>query len=325
MTPPLTAADVKAALRRRHPAYDPRLSGVGRWTTICEWQNIDLLALDAWRPGEVIGYEVKVSRSDYRSELLDPTKRQAAVAMCTRFYFAVPAGLLTPEERAWEEPKWSPEDFVRQRCTNPKCWMRREARGYMRNMPKPRGPILRGTEREGVSVDLGSIVDRGVHPHGGTYTHHLQLRGCCVVCKGRGTTERCRAEEISPMLWVPKDVGLISVGPRGCAVLREAPKRTVTEPIIPWPYLGYRREDGPPTRSRMKPEDISRLERQAINSFARWVSARPDPRHLGRRNTDISDGAVEARLLDEAPAPEPETELDVDVEEPPPEPRAWIG
>ena len=56
-----TARDIKDALRLRHPAYEPGFAGVGRWTTIEEWERIDLLALDAWRSAQVIGYEVKVS------------------------------------------------------------------------------------------------------------------------------------------------------------------------------------------------------------------------------------------------------------------------
>jgi hypothetical protein len=312
----MTAEDVIAALRKRHPAFDPQLAGVGRWTTIREWQNIDLLALDAWRAGDVIGYEVKVSRSDMRSELLDPSKRARAVAMCTRFYFAVPAGMLTPAEREWQEPEWSPEDFVRAKCTNPGCTAKIVPRGWHRSSPKPRGAKLRGTPREGVSVRLGYVTERGEHPAGGTYSHTIAVEACCAVCKGYGTTAKSRVEEVAPTLWVPRDVGLVAVGPRGCAVLREAPRRTVTEPIIPWPYLGYAREDGPTPRRSTPPKDRSRLERQAINTFARWVSARPDPRHSRRATDASSDGARSARLLETT-----EPELDDDVDEP----RAMIG
>lgn len=299
----LTAADVKTALRRRHPAFDPQLVGVGRWVCIEEWRGVDLLALDAWRAGDVVGYEVKVSRSDMRSELLDPTKRAAAVAMCTRFYFAVPAGLLTPEERAWEEPEWEPADFIREQCTNPKCSARIERRGWYRSAPKPRGPKLRGTDGEGVTIRLGFYTDRGTYPSGGTYTHHLAIEACCAVCRGYGTVSKSRVEQIAPTLWVPRDVGLVAVGPRGCAVLREAPRRTVTEPVIPWPYLGFAREDGLTPRRSIPPKDRSRLERQAIAQFARWVSARPDPRHAARRGEPMAQEV-----------PEPLPQVDVEVE-----------
>lgn len=111
----MDAATVKAALRRRHPAQTIG-SMTGQWTCIEEWEQVDLIALNAWADADVIGYEVKVSRSDYRAELLQPAKRSAAVAMCTEFYFAVPAGLLKAEEIAYVEPEWEPDDWHRVRC-----------------------------------------------------------------------------------------------------------------------------------------------------------------------------------------------------------------
>lgn len=266
-----SSGDVKDALRQRHPAYEPGFVGVGRWVCIEEWQNVDLLALDCWHPADVIGYEVKVSRSDMRTELLDPSKRAAAVAMCTRFYFAVPAGMLTEEEREWKEPDWMPEDFKRARCHNPQCRARHVRRGFAKKMPKPRGSKLRGTELEGVTVDLGSGVDRGERA-GSTYSHTYRVRACCAICKGYGTVGKSRAEEIAPNLWVPRDVGLVAVGSDGYAVLKEAPRRKVAEPILPWPYVAGR-------SARLDEENSSRVQRQAINQLVRWVSARPDPRH----------------------------------------------
>lgn len=103
VTPRLTAADVKAALRARHGCPLDR-PGKGRWVCIEEALNgitntsggIDLLTLGAWasakepwlvRAGDgrafgscngewvagtrypIVAYEVKVSRSDFRREL----------------------------------------------------------------------------------------------------------------------------------------------------------------------------------------------------------------------------------------------------------------
>lgn len=272
----LSADDVKDALRKRHPAYEMEYAGIGRWTCLEEWHNIDLLALDAWSEGQVVGYEVKVSRSDMRSELLNPSKRAEAVAMCTRFYFAVPAGLLKPEEREFVEPEWEPSDFVRPRCTNDACSAkgRLNDRGFMRHYPKARGSSLRGKDIEGVTVFIGYHTDSGTKEDGSTYSYQAIINACCMVCKGYGTTAKSRVELEAPMLWIPKDVGLIVVGPGGCSVLREAPQRKVTEPIIKWPY-----RNGP---SRLSPEDASRLNRSAISQLVRWTSARPDPRHALR-------------------------------------------
>lgn len=299
----LDADDIFDALRKRHPAYEPGFAGVGRWVTLREWQGVDLLALDAWRPAQVIGYEVKVSRSDMRSELLKPAKRAAAVAACTQFYFAVPAGMLTDEERAWAEPEWEPGDFERQRCggiepfgpVDTHRWDVRQGyqayggkcEGNLRRRGKQTGPF---TIKVPIPTTLSSQL-RFVTP--GTLTQdqieyrlfrqaqdELEVKGAaripCPACSGKGYAAKSKAESLGPTLWVPRDVGLVVVGSAGTAtVLKHAPKREVTEPIMPYPFA-------PGTNARVTPEVSSRLQRQAINTLVRWVSARPDPRHQER-------------------------------------------
>lgn len=275
----MDAGDVKDALRKRHPAFEPGYQGVGRWVTLEEWEAIDLLALDAWRSAQVIGYEVKISRSDMRSELLDRSKRRKAVGMCTRFYFAVPVGMLTDHEIAYREPEWEPSDFVRQTCTNPDChaknYVNGRARGWMKSQPKPRGSRLRGTEKEGVTLHLGHGRDVGVLPGGGTYSQGYEVTACCNVCKGYGTIDKCVVERDAPTLWVPQDVGLIEVDGRGCSVIKEAPLNKLPEPIVPAPYIA---RDSRGVAS-VDDENLNRMNRQAINALVRWTSFRPDPRH----------------------------------------------
>lgn len=138
-----TAAEIKQALRRRHPADK------GMWVCIEEafdgntsrCGGIDLLAMGAWRsakakglPGAgryerrgkldtrncIVGYEVKVSRGDFRRELYGyrssptaktqkyvppwPGKAEFALRICHYFMFAVPQGLLYDDEIARREP-----------------------------------------------------------------------------------------------------------------------------------------------------------------------------------------------------------------------------
>jgi hypothetical protein len=98
-------AEIHEALRLRHPDR-PR----GRWVYLSELrtgtgfgrnneQSIDAYAICCWG-GEVsrIAYEIKVSRSDYLRELKSPRKRAPALRYSTEFYFAVPKGLVKPEE-----------------------------------------------------------------------------------------------------------------------------------------------------------------------------------------------------------------------------------
>ena len=111
----MTAKELKAALRRRHPAT----MGMGErtvpgpWVCIDELLGCDLVAFSAHQRATItgvsrsaryprVGYEVKVSRSDYSREIAAPSKRAKAVGYCHHFYFAVPVGLLTAEEIARE-------------------------------------------------------------------------------------------------------------------------------------------------------------------------------------------------------------------------------
>lgn len=202
----MTAEEVKAALRKRHPAIWPGTTTTpGKWTVLEEFLNIDLLAMSSWSGHRRVGYEVKVSRSDLRRELLRPAKRQRAVEVCHQFYFAVPAGLLTKEEMAWEQPKdWTLADFSRVACSNRDCYA-------SSNRRSSRGPRDRGTPYEGITIYNSS-------PVGGL---------CCTVCQGRGRMmNKSRAEREAPTLWIPPDVGLIEVYESGVARAKRKPPVT---------------------------------------------------------------------------------------------------
>lgn len=124
----MTAAEVKKALYRRHAATTE--FGPGPWTCVEEWHQIDFLAFAAWtqpKPARCrharIGYEVKVSRSDYKRELERPFKRAGAVAFCHEFYFAVPEGLLKTDEIEWIEPSPDAPDAAEVRARAPLLWV----------------------------------------------------------------------------------------------------------------------------------------------------------------------------------------------------------
>lgn len=209
----MNARDVKDALYGRHPASGGQMPGA--WTVLEEWQGIDLLAFSAWSSVSSyarVGYEVKVSRSDLRRELLNPHKRSHNVAWCNEFYFAVPRGLLTPEEVAYQEPAWEPGDFMRAPC--------RYARGSA-DCPEPRtwpGPCHRGKR---VVLFIGPLQQwRGGYLPG---RPHVEVR--CDGCEGRGYSAKSRAERDAPTLWVPRDVGLVEVDGRGCVLVKRSPRR----------------------------------------------------------------------------------------------------
>lgn len=115
----VTAREILAVLRRHH---DPRAwlyveevrCGTGydidaRWVRApnhrhvrnSTWERrIDAFAMCLYpsRNFERIAYEVKVSRSDFLHEISQPEKRTMAMSLSNLFYFAVPEGLVSPDE-----------------------------------------------------------------------------------------------------------------------------------------------------------------------------------------------------------------------------------
>jgi hypothetical protein len=198
----VTAAEIKAALRRRHPALSAG-GFVGEWTCLEEFHDIDLLAFSAWssRQYRRVGYEVKVSRADYRRELLKPYKRVGAVAWCHEFFFAVPDGLLSAAELEFVEPEWQEGDFARVPCPN-HCRLGKRSALLV-------GPLPATYYRGWAGVSHRPYVDLA-----------------CERCEGRGYLERSRVEREAPTLWVPRDVGLVVVRASGkTRVARPAPKK----------------------------------------------------------------------------------------------------
>lgn len=94
----MTARDVLTALRRHHARMQTP------WVVLREAFGIDALAISQSGSRDPkyrrVSYEIKVSRSDYRRELARwPQKAAVALRLGHQFYFAIPAGMLTPGER----------------------------------------------------------------------------------------------------------------------------------------------------------------------------------------------------------------------------------
>jgi len=62
--------------------------------------HVDALAIDCYHSEKYrrVGYEVKVSRGDFLSELKAPQKTARSSRGCSEFYFAVPSGLVKAAE-----------------------------------------------------------------------------------------------------------------------------------------------------------------------------------------------------------------------------------
>lgn len=102
VVPKATASDVKDALHRRYCGAD--LAGT-HYVCIEEARSgagfdgnnrqCDFLAVNTFkgRGMELIGHEVKVSLSDWKTELADPTKAEEFARYCRRWWIAVPSEL----------------------------------------------------------------------------------------------------------------------------------------------------------------------------------------------------------------------------------------
>jgi len=63
-------------------------------------QRMDFYAIDPWPSHRYhgVGFEIKVSIADFRAELRNPKKREAAQKLCSQFFFCAPTGLLDVDD-----------------------------------------------------------------------------------------------------------------------------------------------------------------------------------------------------------------------------------
>lgn len=91
----LTAQDIVAALAKRHPA--PTWAFLEQVRNSTGWAKVprtaDAIAMSCWpsRGLELHGFEVKVSRTDWKRELADPLKAEEIMAFCDRWWIVTPA------------------------------------------------------------------------------------------------------------------------------------------------------------------------------------------------------------------------------------------
>lgn len=100
-SPKVTAADIRAALIKAYAPPSHRVFfEVSNDTGIKAARWIDALAVGIWPSTghEIIGIEIKVSRSDWQREMKEPAKAQSLMRFCTRWFLACPDGLVKPEE-----------------------------------------------------------------------------------------------------------------------------------------------------------------------------------------------------------------------------------
>ena len=104
-----TAQDIRSAIRRR---YTNKRAATTRYIIADEVRvglgfhtysgnnarSIDTLVIDTYRDFRRTAFEVKVSRSDFLSDLAKPDKHTPALALCHDFYWIAPKGMISPDE-----------------------------------------------------------------------------------------------------------------------------------------------------------------------------------------------------------------------------------
>lgn len=113
---PLTSADIRAALRStyRQPEW-ALLFEVTNATGAQHTRSADAVAMSLWpsRGLELHGFEIKVSRSDWRRERENPKKAETIAQYCDRWWLATSPGVVPIEELApawglmeWDGKRW---------------------------------------------------------------------------------------------------------------------------------------------------------------------------------------------------------------------------
>lgn len=97
----MKSADVRAALRAKFGGSEWAIFfEVGDGTGMNQRRWADAVAMNLWpsRGMELHGFEIKVSRSDWLSELKNPAKSEPVQRYCDRWWIICPAGIIKPGE-----------------------------------------------------------------------------------------------------------------------------------------------------------------------------------------------------------------------------------
>jgi len=121
----MKATEVKAAIRQKFIGNEWAVFfEVADGTGANSKRYADAVAMNLWpsRGLELHGFEIKVSRSDWLSELKNPEKSEAIQQYCDRWWIITPAGIIKPGEMppTWGQYEVSDTGKIRQIIAAPK-------------------------------------------------------------------------------------------------------------------------------------------------------------------------------------------------------------
>lgn len=99
----MTASDIKQALYAKYANPEQYIALAEFCPGTCAAKNqadryFDFYVINCYGDCNTIAFEIKVSRSDFLSELKKPDKKRLALHYSNEFYFVAPKGLIKPEE-----------------------------------------------------------------------------------------------------------------------------------------------------------------------------------------------------------------------------------
>lgn len=158
----MTSADIRAALRARFTSPEWAIFfEVGDGTGAQHRRWADAVAMNLWpsRGLSINGFEIKVSRSDWRSELKNPAKSEPVQRYCDYWWIVAPAGIVPKEELpdTWGLFEVSPSGKIKQVVAAPKLAPKPVTRPFMAALLRRAGQVEEDDIRKAVAAKTENI------------------------------------------------------------------------------------------------------------------------------------------------------------------------
>lgn len=155
----MKTAEVKAALRRAYkPAEYALMWEVGNTTGHSVRRHADAVIMNLWPSRGLLieGFEIKVSRPDWRRELDHPEKAEAIARFCDHWWIIAPEGIVQEQEvpALWGYKAVTEKGLIRTVKQAPKKEADAADRGFIAAM------LRRSSEADSAEID--AIVNRRV-------------------------------------------------------------------------------------------------------------------------------------------------------------------
>ena len=142
----MKATEVKSAIRQKFIGNEWAVFfEVADGTGTNNKRYADAVAMNLWpsRGLELHGFEIKVSRSDWLSELKNPEKSAAIQQYCDRWWIITPAGIVKPGEMppTWGQYEVSEKGQIRQIIAAPKLEPKDVNRNFMAALMRRAGEV----------------------------------------------------------------------------------------------------------------------------------------------------------------------------------------